>query len=119
MNLQAKIRQVEPDIVVVHLSGGIILGEAEELDSLVRDLLLQGEKKLIFELSGVAQIDSIGGMTVVRCFFLVRDAGGELRFAGARASVARLFKNTLFDTALPFDSTLAAACEHFAGGAKT
>jgi anti-anti-sigma factor len=119
VNLQARISKVEPDIVVVYLSGDIILGEAEELDSLVRDLLVQGEKKLIFELSGVVRIDSVGGMTVVRCLFVVRDAGGELRFAGAGENVVGLFKNTQFATALPFDSTLAAACEHFAGGAKT
>ena len=112
MSLQAETTKVEPDIVVVHLSGSMTLGETEELTSLVGDLLVRGKKKLIFDLSGIGQIDSVGGMIIVRCFFTAKEARGELRFASAGANVIRLFKNTRLDTVLPFDPTVAAACEH-------
>jgi anti-anti-sigma factor len=119
VSLQAKTTKVEPDIVVVQLSGNMTLGEIEELESLVHDLLDRSEKKLIFDLSGIRRIDSVGGMTIVRCFFAAKEAGGELRFASAGANVTRLFKSTRLDTVLPFDPTVAAACEHFIVGPKT
>jgi anti-anti-sigma factor len=118
VSLQAETTKVEPDIVVVHLSGIMTLGEIEELESFVHDLLDRGEKKLIFDLSGIRRIDSVGGMTMVRCFFAAKEAGGELRFASAGANVIRLFKSTHLDTLLPFDPTVAAACEHFTVGPK-
>jgi len=118
VSLQAETTKVEPDIVVVHLSGVMTLGEIEDLVSFVRDLLDRGEKKLIFDLSGIRRIDSVGGMTMVRCFFAAKAAGGELRFASAGANVIRLFKSAHLDTLLPFDPTVAAACEHFTVGPK-
>jgi anti-anti-sigma factor len=119
VSLQAETTKAEPDIVILHLSGSMTLGEIEELESLVRDLLDRGEKKLIFDLRGIRRIDSVGGMTIIRCFFAAREAGGELRFASAGANVIRLFKSTHLDTVLPFDPTVAAACEHFAVGPNT
>jgi anti-anti-sigma factor len=118
VSLRAETTKVEPDIVVLHLSGIMTLGEIEELESLVRDLLDRGEKKLIFDLCGIRRIDSVGGMTMVRCFFAAKEAGGELRFASAGANVIRLFKNTHLDTLLPFDPTVAAACEQLTVGPK-
>ena len=118
MSLQVETTKVEPDIVVAHLSGSMTLGETEELTSLVGDLLVRGEKKLIFDLSGIRQIDSVGGVTIVRCFFAAKEVGSQLRFASAGGDVIRLFKNTRLDTVLPFDSTVAAACEHFTVGPK-
>ena len=119
MSLQAETSKFEPDIVVVHLSGSMTLEETEELTSLVGDLLVRGKKKLIFDLSGIRQIDSVGGVTIVRCFFAAKEVGSELRFASAGANVIRLFKNTRLDTVLPFDPTVVAACEYFAGDSTT
>ena len=74
MSLQAETTKVEPDIVVVHLSGSVTLG--------------------------------------------AKEVGRQLRFASAGANVIRLFKNTRLDTVLPFDPTVAGACEHFTVGPK-
>jgi anti-anti-sigma factor len=119
VSLQAEATKVEPDIVVVHLSGSMTLGETEELTSLVGDLLVRGEKKLIFDLSGIRQIDSVGGVTIVRCFFAAKEVGSQLRFASAGVNVIRFFQSTHLDTLLPFDPTVVAACEHFIVGSKT
>jgi anti-anti-sigma regulatory factor len=84
MSLQVETTKVEPDIVVAHLSGSLTLGETEELTSLVGDLLVRGEKKLIFDLSGIRQIDSVGSVTIVRCFFAAKEVGSQLRFCKRR-----------------------------------
>jgi hypothetical protein len=51
VSLQIRTTRVEPDIVVVHLSGRITSGQDRGLvEPLVNDLLNQNEKKLIFDL---------------------------------------------------------------------
>ena len=113
MGLKVQTSRIEPDIVVVHLSGSMTLDETEEVDSLISGLLQRGEKKLILELSGINRIDSVGGMELVRCFFASREAGACLRVAGASLSVARIFEITQVATLIQSYPSVDAACEHF------
>jgi len=115
VSLQIQTTRVEPDIVVVHLSGSITSGPESQavVEPLVRDLLNQSEKKLIFDLTGVEETDSTGLKIIIHCFLAARTAGAELRLASASANVARLFKITRLDTVLPWYPTVAAACEGF------
>jgi anti-sigma B factor antagonist len=119
MTLRVTSSKVEPDIVVLHLSGTTTIGpETDALELLVRDLLNRSSR-LVFDLAGVDEIDADAALFFVRCFFAVQGAGGELRFAGASARVVRPFKRAMLDSLLPFDPTVAAAFEHFTRGAKT
>jgi anti-anti-sigma factor len=117
MSLRVEASKVEPDIVVLHLSGSLTIGpETDALEPHVRKLLGRGDKKIIFELSGVERIDSLGGVTLVRCFFAARDAGGVLRLACPSPNVQRLFKGIQAENVIPLYSTVAAACEDFTAG---
>ena len=115
MRLQVNTTRVEPDIVVVHFSGSLTTGPESKLiaQPLVSDLLHQNDKKLIFDLTGVEQIDSTGANVIIQCFLAVRDAGGALRLASASARVARFYRITRLDTVIPCYPTVAAACEGF------
>ena len=114
MTLRVTTSTVEPDIVVLHLSGSMTISpETDALESLVRDLLSRSSRRLVFDLAGLYEIEADAALFLVRCFFTVRAAGGKLRFAAAKPDVARPFKRTMLDTLLPFDTTLAAACEYF------
>jgi anti-sigma B factor antagonist len=117
VSLRLQTTRVEPDIVVVHFSGSITSGRESQIivESLLSDLLHQNEKKLIFDLTGVEQIDSTGANILIRCFLAVRDASGEVRFAGSSAKVARVFKITRLDAVIPCYPTVAEACEGFTG----
>ena len=109
--------KVEPDIVVLHLSGSLTIGpETDALESQVRNLICRGDKNIIFELSGVERIDSLGGMTLVRCFFAAREAGGVLRIAGPSQSVQQLFNIVQVETVIRLYPNVAAACEKFTNG---
>ena len=120
MSLRVTTSKVEPDIVVLHFCGTMTIGpETHALEWLLRRLLRRGETKLIFDLAGIDQIDAEAALFIVRCFFVVRAAGGELRFAGASPDLIRPFKRTMLDTLFLFDPTVGAACEHFTDGAKT
>ena len=82
VTLRVTTSRVEPDIVILHLFGSMTIGvETYDLEWLVRDLIQEGERKLIFDLAGVDQIDADAALFLVRCFFAARGSGGELRFA--------------------------------------
>ena len=121
MSLQVNTTRVEPDIVVVHFSGSLTTGPESQLiaKSLFSDLLHRNDKKLIFDLTGVEQIDSTGVNIIIQCFLAAQKAGGGLRLADGSARVARLLKITRLDTVIPWYATVAAACEGFAVPPKT
>jgi anti-anti-sigma factor len=120
MSFRVTTSKVEPDIVVLHLAGFMTTGpETEALESLLRDLLSRKNTKMVFDLAGIIDIDPEAALFLVRCFFAARGSGGELRFAAASPDVARPFRRTMLDTLLPFDPTVAAACEHFRAKSST
>jgi len=121
VSLQVNTTRVEPDIVVVHFSGSLTTGPESQLiaKSLFSDLLHRNDKKLIFDLTGVEQIDSTGVNIIIQCYLAARKAGGGLRLAGGSARVARLLKITRLDTVIPWYATVAAGCEGFAVPLKT
>ena len=120
MSLQVTTSNIEPDIVVLHLGGIMTTGpEADALESLLLDLLAQKTKKLIFDLAALDEIEADATVFLVRCFFRTRSAGGKLRFATANEQVLQPFKRGMLDSLLPFDPTVAAACEHFRARSST
>lgn len=114
MNLQIDMSRIEREILLVKLSGNITgWGNQSNDEPFIQDLLHQGEKRLIVDLSGINQMDSSGVQLLYECFSLVQSAGGELRFSGASPRVARLFEITRLDAVLPFYLTIIGACERF------
>ena len=118
MALQVKTTKIKPDITVIQACGSLASGDYDTLSSVVQGLLGRGEKKLILDLGGIVQIDSLGGMSLVHCFFAAREEDAGLCVAAASPSVTRLFKATGVDTLIPFFPTRAAA-EHFIATPKT
>ena len=114
MSLRVQTTRVEPDIVVVHLNGRMTSRlESRIVEPAVNDLLNQKERKFIFDLTGVEEIDSTGANVLIQCFLAARKTGAGLRVAGVSAKVARLFNITRLDTVLPVYAAVAAACEGF------
>ena len=102
MSLQTQTTRIEPDIVVMHLSGTITLGAESGIiiEPLFNDLLNQDVKNLIFDLTGVEQMDSTGANIIIQCFLAARAAGARLRVGGASAKVNRLLRVTRLDTVI-------------------
>lgn len=118
MGLQADTRKIDPAVTVVQLSGNLTFEDTSILTSLIQVLLDRGEKKLVLELSGIKQIDSLGGASLIHCYFVAREAAAGLCVASASPTVEQLFKTTQVDTLIPFFPTVTAASEHFTGTPK-
>ena len=79
MNMTTSTRQVG-GVTVVDISGRIVLGEGSAvLSDMVRDLLGNGHKQILLNLSAVNYIDSSGLGHLVSAFTSVRKQQGELK----------------------------------------
>lgn len=117
LNIQKK--RVEPDIMVIELEGRICLGNsAKELEWAVAELQKANEMKVIFDLSGVTQMDSTGIGIIAMCSGKMKKAGGELRVAGAKGVVEEVLKMTHMESIVSLHTTAADAVAGFASGAK-
>ena len=90
------------DVAVVDFSGKITLGEGSAvLRKTIRDLIAQGRRKILVDLSDVDYIDSAGIGEMVGAYTAVRSAEGELKLVNLTRRVhdimhiTRLF--TVFD----------------------
>jgi anti-sigma B factor antagonist len=83
MILQLQKSQPAPDICQIEFSGKLMMGnDSRQVEWTVAQLLGEGVKKIIFELSKLDSIDSTGIGIIVMCEGKVRKAGGEVRIAG-------------------------------------
>jgi anti-sigma B factor antagonist len=96
-----------PDTVVVTLEGKLMLGpEGEEIPSMVGTFLNEGKKTIIFDLTGLANIDSTGIGRFIASYNKIAAAGGEMRMAGATGHLFQSFHISLLDQVFPFYPTL-------------
>jgi anti-anti-sigma factor len=109
--LEIQTKRLPPDIVVLEITGRITIGrECKQLewatDTLVRE---QKEKKIIFDLTGVTHMDSTGVGIIVMSAGIVKEAGGQLRLAGANPHIETVFKVTSMDKIVSWTPTVAEA----------
>ena len=108
--LQIDHRELSPNTVLITLSGAVMRGsESQQVEDLVGQLLGQGCRDFIFELSGVTRIDSTGIGRFISSFDKINQAGGRLHMAGATGHVRECFRVTRLDTVFPFYPDVEAA----------
>ena len=113
MSLKASTRQVD-GITVMDLSGRITLGEGSViLRDKIRELLGQGEKKILLNLGDVTYIDSSGIGELVSAFTAVRKEGGELKLLNLTKKVHDLLQITKLYTVFDVKDDEATAIQSF------
>jgi len=114
MTLTIEKRRLEPDMIVLAVSGKLTLGrESQQVERLVEEIIRDNERKVILDLSGLELIDSTGVGIVALCSGKLRQAGGELRVAGAHGMVQEVFKVVRMGSITGVYATVAAAAENF------
>jgi anti-sigma B factor antagonist len=105
---------IEPDIVLVHITGRISLGrDCEDVEWTVDELIRTNRKKVVFDLSELDYVDSMGVGILVMCGGKMKAAGGELRLASPQPRIAELMRITKLDQIFAFYPTAAAAIAQF------
>jgi anti-sigma B factor antagonist len=94
MKMTASTRLVG-GVTIVDLSGRIVLGEGSAgLRDLVRNLVSEGNKKILLNLHDVNYIDSSGLGELVSAFTSMRKQGGELKLLNLTKRVHDLLQIT-------------------------
>ncbi len=94
MSAKLTSRQVG-DVVVVDAAGRITLGEgASAFREKIRELVSEGQKKILLNLGEVSYIDSSGIGEMVSGFTTVTNNGGHLKLVGLSKRVKDLLQIT-------------------------
>lgn len=116
--LEVHKKRIEPDVVLVEILGKVVYGpECQQVEWLTAELLEEGERKIIFDISRVQHLDSSGIGIVVMCSSKVKEAGGELRLAGAEGHVKAILEITGVGKIVALYPNKAHALEGFTGRA--
>src|SRR5262245_16967609 len=103
MPLEITHSERAPGRIVVTLAGKLMMGsDGEPIVALVDDLLKQGKRIIVFDLSGLTVIDSSGIGRFIGSYNKIVNAGGEMRMAGATGHILHSFKVSLLDQVFPF-----------------
>jgi anti-sigma B factor antagonist len=101
-------------VTIVDLSGRITLGEGSVvLRDTIRDVVAQGNKKILLNLGDVTYIDSSGIGELVSGFTSVRNQGGELKLLNLTKKVHDLLQITKLYTVFDVKDDEAAAIASF------
>jgi anti-sigma B factor antagonist len=112
--LEIQTKQLQPDIVVLEIAGRITIGrDCKHLEWAVDSLVREQQKKIIFDLTGVSYIDSTGIGIIMMSAGQLKEAGGELRVAGATGHVEHVLKMTNVHQILGLHPTAEAAAASF------
>jgi len=107
--MEIETKNMEPDIVVLEVSGRITLGrECKQLEWSTETLVRENKKKVVFDLNSVSHIDSTGIGIIVLCAGQLKQGGGKLHVC-AHGHVEQVLKLTSVDKVVDLHPTVAAA----------
>jgi anti-sigma B factor antagonist len=111
--LEIQTKNVDPDIVVLEITGRITMGrDSKQLEWSTDNLVRDNKKKIVFDLSGVSHLDSTGIGIIVLSAGHIQQAGGKLRVC-AQGHVEGVLKVTNVDKVVDLYPSLAAATANF------
>ena len=103
-------QEVAPGKVLITLTGKIMMGAGGgQIVETVDELMKQGVRIVVFDMSGVTALDSTGVGYFIVSFNKLAAAGGEMRMAGATGHVFQTFHVSLLDQIFPFFENAGAA----------
>ena len=113
MASKANIRQVG-DVVIADLSGRIALGDGSGIvRETVKDLLKEGQRKILLNLGDVTYIDSAGLGELVGAYATVTNQSGQIKLLNVQKKVDDLLQLTKLYTVFESFTNETAAVRSF------
>ena len=118
MSFKAELRRAG-DIAVLDLAGRLTIGESSgTLRNMVKDLVRQGERKILLNLKEVSYVDSAGLGELIAAFASVTNAGGQIKLLHTQAKIHDLLQVTKLITVFQDYSDEELATKSFTQSAK-
>ena len=113
MELHTVTKEVD-GVTVLSLAGRVTLGEeCSQLRSTMKELLRQGKKRLVLDLSRVTYMDSAGLGTLVAAYTSTRNEGGDVRLASITGRFNELLNITKLVTIFSIHGSVEDAVKSF------
>src|SRR5262249_1901418 len=95
--------RVVDGVSILDLAGKIVLGEGDmQIKERIRDLLADGQKRILLNLSEISYIDSAGLGALISCYTTTNREGGSLKLVNLTKRIQDLLAITklitVFDT---------------------
>jgi len=104
------------DVAVLSLSGKLMGGdETKEIHEHVKGLIADEVTKVVFDLSKVKWLNSLGIGSLMASYSSLLNAGGDLRFSGVTKKVNNLFMITQLVSLFKDYNTVEEAVASFSG----
>lgn len=101
-------------ISVLDLGGKIVLGEGDmQIKERIKDLLADGQRKVLLNLADVSYIDSAGLGAMISCYTTAKREGGQLKLVNLTKRVQDLLTITKLITVFDTYDTEKEAVESF------
>jgi anti-sigma B factor antagonist len=102
------------NVTVIKMEGSMLGGpEASELNNALHKLLDAKKKQIVVDLSGVSLMNSSGLGMLIGAATTMRNAGGNLKVAGAGEKVTQVFKITKVSHVIELHETVKSAVESY------
>ncbi len=109
--MEIQTRNVDPDIVILAITGRLTMGRnCKKLEWSTDSLVREKKTKVVFDLSGVTHIDSTGIGIIVMSAGQLKQAGGDLRVC-AQGHVEEILKMTNVDKVVGLHPSIDAASD--------
>jgi anti-sigma B factor antagonist len=116
MMLETEIFQIEPDITGISCAGRFTMGtRLSQTEALINNLINEGTRKLVIDLTHVEFVDSAGLGVIMHTFGTLEQQGGQLRVAGPSGQVQRLLSITHTGPILSVDPDLVTSVRKLQG----
>jgi anti-sigma B factor antagonist len=115
LKFSANIRRVGA-VSVVDILGHLTSSTRDILSNTVAELLAQGRKNILLNLSGLEYIDSSGIGDLVSNYLRVVKAGGEMKVVGLTPRIEEILKITQLYQVFPDFQDEQSALDSFPGG---
>ena len=104
----------EHSVIIVEIKGDILGGpDAIKLQEKIKELIREGQQKVLLDLSSVHRINSSGIGVLISSLTSVRNAGGELKLLGVNKHIENLLTITRLITVFEHYNTKEEAIASF------
>jgi len=108
------VRRAESGVTVVALTGQLTQGKTvTEIEYKVEELIREGTRRIVFDLSELAFIDSSGIGMMITCAGVMTKQHGKVVIAGATGKVNQILEITQLHRLIGIHADLAAAVASF------
>lgn len=114
MILQVQKSRPLPDVCVLGLTGRLLMGnDSRQVEWAVSELLKEGVKKVVLDVTQLDVVDSTGIGIVVMCHARLQRQGGSLRIASSPGMVHETLHLTHVDKIVAFFCSAEEASKNF------